>query len=139
MKQETKKILRNFGIYAGIEVLIGFLVVWAKGFFTDSPAVNLQITADAFFVAGIMMTLFAGMVFVSNEGGLISIGYLLKSAFLIFVPMGRLRHEKFPDYRERKMAERKKLKISCPLITGLVFLFVGVLLTVIWYLVFYNV
>ena len=55
VEQETKKTLRNYGICVGIEVLIGFCVIWSKGFFQESTAVNLQIWADAFFVAGILI------------------------------------------------------------------------------------
>ena len=52
MEQEKKVTLRNYAICVGIEVLIAFLVIWSKGFFTKSAAVNIQILADAFFVAG---------------------------------------------------------------------------------------
>ena len=138
MEQETKKVLRNFGICVGIEVLIGFFVVWSKGFFTESQAVNLQIVADAFFVSGILMTLFAGLMFVSSEGALIGISFVMRNVVLSLIPMGRMRHEKYADYRERKMTERKKHKISPVLITGAVFLLTGIILTAIWYAVFYN-
>lgn len=139
VEQETKKTLRNFGICVGIEVLIGFCVIWSKGFFTESPAVNLQIWADAFFVAGILMSLFAGLLFVSGEGALIGISYLLRNVVLAFVPMGRLKHEKYIDYRARKTGQIKKRKLSPILITGLAFLVTGITLTVVWYATFYNV
>lgn len=139
MKEETKVALRNYGICVGIEVLIGFLVIWSKGFFTESAAVNLQILADAFFVAGILMSLFAGLIFVSNEGALIGIGFVLRNVVLTFIPMGRMKHEKYADYRARKISEGKKRKISPVLVTGLVFLVTGITLTLIWYKVFYTI
>ncbi len=139
MEQETKVTLRNYGICVGIEVLIGFCVVWSKGFFTDNAAVNLQILADAFFVSGILMSLFAGLMFVSGEGALIGIGFVLRNVVLTFIPMGRARHEKYADYRARKLSEAKKHKISPILVTGLVFLVTGIILTVIWYLSYYKV
>lgn len=139
MKQETKEALRNYGICAGIEVLIAFLVIWSKGFFTASPAVNLQILADAFFVSGILMSLFAGMMYVSSEGALIGIGFVLRNVALAFIPMGRARHEKYADYRARKLGEAKKHSNRYVLVTGLVFLAIGVILTLIWLALFYNV
>ena len=138
MEQETKKILRNYAICVGIEALIAFFVIWSKGFFTDSAAVNLQIWADAFFVSGILMTLFAGLMFVSREGALIGIGFVMRNVVLSFIPMGRMKHEKYADYRERKMTERKKYKISPVLVTGAAFLLTGIILTAIWYTVFYK-
>ena len=119
-------------------MLIAFLVIWSKGFFTDRASVNVQILADAFFVSGIVMTLFAGMMYVSSEGALIGIGFILRNVVLFFVPMGRTKHELYADYRERKLKEAKKHDTRCILVTGLIFLFIGIALTVIWNVVFYN-
>ena len=139
MKQETKVKLRNYGICVAVEVLIAFLVIWSKGFFTDRASVNVQILADAFFVSGILMTLFAGMMYVSSEGALIGIGFILRNVVLFFVPMGRTKHELYADYRARKLKEAKKHNNRYVLLSGLTFLFIGVILTVIWYVKFYNV
>jgi len=139
VKQETKAKLIQYAVCFGIEALIAFCVIWSKGFFTESAAVNLQIWADAFFVAGILMTLFAGMLFVSGEGGLIGIGFVLRNVVLAFVPMGRAKHERYADYRARKLAEAKEKDNSSIWVTGLVFLAIGVILTVIWCEKYYNV
>ncbi|MBR5869949.1 MAG: DUF3899 domain-containing protein [Clostridia bacterium] len=134
MKQETKVTLTNYAVCVGIEVLIAFLVIWSKGFFTDSVMVNIQILSDAFFVSGILMTLYAAMLYVSSEGALIGIGFVLRNAVLAFIPMGRAKHEKYADYRTRKLGEAKAKNNSCILITGLIFLFIGIIFTVIWYI-----
>ncbi len=139
MKQETKVTLRNYAVCVGIEVVIAFLVIWSKGFFTQSIAVNIQILSDAFFVPGVLMTLFAGMMYVSGEGALIGIGFVLRNVVLAFVPMGRARHERYADYRARKLSENKKFNNSYMLVTGLIFLFIGIVFTAIWYAAFYNV
>ena len=138
MKQENKVTLRNYAICVGIEIFIAFLVIWSKGFFAHSTAVNIQILSDAFFVAGILMTLFAGMMYVSGEGALLGIGFVLRNVVLAFIPMGRAKHEVYADYRARKLKEAKKHNNSYILVTGLVFLFIGIVFTVIWYAAFYN-
>ena len=138
MRQETKATVRNYAICVAIEVVIAFLVIWSKGFFTQSAAVNIQILSDAFFVSGILMTLFAGMMYVSGEGALIGIGFVLRNAVLTFIPMGRTKQERYADYRERKLSEKKKHNDRCILVTGLIFLFIGVVFTAIWYAAFYN-
>ena len=74
MKPEKKSLLIKYSVCFGVAAIIAFIVIWIKGFFTDSVAVNVQILADAFFVSGILLTLFAGMLFVSSEGALIGIG-----------------------------------------------------------------
>ncbi len=139
MKQETRVTLTKYAICFGIEVLIAYLVIWSKGFFTQSTAVNIQILSDAFFVSGILMTLFAGMLYVSGEGALIGIGFVLRNVVLAFVPMGRAKHELYADYRERKLGEAKRRNDRCILVTGLFFLAIGIIFTVIWYVKFYNV
>ena len=136
MKQENNGILTKYAICFGIEAFIAFLVIWSKGFFTQSVAVNVQILADAFFVAGILMSLFAGMLYVSGEGALVGIGFVLRNALLTFIPMGRAKQERYADYRERKMSRAKKQNDSCILITGLFFLAIGVILTMVWYVKF---
>ncbi len=139
MKQETKVSLRKYAICVGIEAAIAFLVIWSKGFFTESIAVNVQILSDAFFVAGILMSLFAGMMYVSSEGALIGIGFVLRNAVLTFIPMGRAKQERYADYRARKLGAAKKHDNRHILVTGLIFLVIGIILTVIWYAEFYNV
>jgi hypothetical protein len=114
-------------------------VFWSKGFFVHSLRVNIQILADGFFVSGILLTLFAGMVYISGEGALIGIGFILKSVVLTFIPMGRQKHELYKDYRARKLSEMKKNKDNAILFTGLLFLTVGIILNIIWYVNFYNV
>ncbi len=85
------------------------------------------------------MTLIAGMLFVSDEGALLGIGFVIRNMIqTLFVPMGRKNHEVYSKYRERKLAERKKRTDHCILVTGLVFLSVGILFTIIWYIGFYS-
>ncbi len=139
VKQETKETLIKYAVCVGIEVLIAFFVIWSKGFFAHSLAVNVQILSDAFFVSGILMTLFAGMMYVSGEGALIGIGFVLRNVVLAFIPMGRAKHEKYADYRTRKLDEIKQKSDSCILVTGLVFLAIGIVFTAIWYVNFYQV
>ena len=85
------------------------------------------------------MTMLAGMLFVSSEGALIGIGFVLRNVILAFIPMGRQKHELYADYRERKLKEMKKSQDRCILVIGLAFLFVGVVFNIIWYVKFYNV
>ena len=140
MKKENKTLLTKYITCFVIASLITFIVFWIKGFFTNSVAVNVQILADGFFVSGILMTLFAGMMYISSEGALIGIGFVLRNVVLAFVPMGRAKHELYADYRARKLQEAKeKAKDKCILLIGLLFLFVGIVFNVIWYVNFYNV
>jgi hypothetical protein len=85
------------------------------------------------------MTLFAGMLFISREGALIGISFVLRNVVLAFIPMGRAKHELYADYRARKLASAKKTEISSVLVTGLFFLVIGIILTAVWSVKYYNV
>ena len=136
MKKENQDLLVKYIICFAVASLITVAVFWSKGFFGHSVAVNIQILADGFFVSGILLTLFAGLMFVSGEGALIGIGFVLRYVVLAFIPMGRQRHEKYSDYRERKLNERKKTKDHSILVIGLLFLFAGIVFNIIWYVNF---
>ena len=142
MQQEKKSLLIKYGIYFGVAAVITVLVFWAKGFFTDNAGVNLQILSDGFFVSGVALLAFAGMMFISGEGALIGIGFVLRSVAQFFIPMGRKNHEFYAQYRERVLAEKKEKQQKgnhCALVVGLIFLAISIIFTVIWYFNFYNV
>ena len=139
MKQENKALLIKYIICFVIASLITVGVFWAKGFFVHSTGVNVQILADGFTVSGILVTLFAGMLFISGEGALLGFGFIAKSVILTFIPGGRARHEKYADYRARKLEGMKKSTDHCILFTGLAFLIIGIIFNVIWYMNFYNI
>ncbi len=138
MLQEKKELLLKYLACFGVAALIAVAVFAIDGFFTDDIAVNIQILSDGFSVAGILMLLFAGMLFISSEGALIGIGFVIRNVFLAFIPMGRAKHEVYAKYRERKLAELKKRSDHCVLFTGLLFLVIGIAFSVIWYMNFYQ-
>ena len=138
MEQEKKTLRTKYLVCFAIASLITLAVFAIKGFFTDSLAVNLQILSDGFVVSGLMLLSFAGMMFISGEGGLIGIGYVLKNVLLDFLPMGRMKQEVYGKYRERKMKELQEHRDSSAFVVGVLFLSVGILFTVIWYIKFYR-
>ncbi|MBQ2881311.1 MAG: DUF3899 domain-containing protein [Clostridia bacterium] len=139
MKKENKALLKKYIICFCVASVLSFIVIWIKGFFTDSIAVNIQILSDAFFVSGILLTMFAIMLYISGEGALLGIGFVLRNVVLTFIPMGRAKQELYSEYRERKLKKAKKEKDNCILVVGLLFLFIGIIFTVIWYVNFYNI
>lgn len=132
MKQDKKVLLIKYITCFGIASLIAFLVFLIQGFFTDRVEVNIQLLADGFFVPGILFTLLSGMLYVINEGIFIGIGYIFRNIILTFLPMGRAKQELYADYRERKMSEKKISNDSCILVTGLVFLALSIIFTVLY-------
>ena len=139
MKQEKKELLAKYITCFSIASLITVVVFWINGFFTDNVGANIQVLSDGFFVSGIILIMIAGFMLIGDEGGLLGISYILKCVAQAFIPMGRKNHEFYKDYRERKLSEKNvKKRDNVILVTGLVFLSVGIIFTVIWYTNFYN-
>lgn len=140
MKKETGKILVKYLINFGIAALITVAVFAIHGFFTDDLANNILVLADGFSISGLLLVLFAGMIFVTSKGALIGISFIVRNVVLaLFVPMGRTRQELYKDYRERKIKDVKKFADFSMLIIGLVYLVVGIVFNVIWYTNFYSI
>ena len=139
MKEGRKELLIKYAVCFGVASIITVLVFWSKNFFTDSIAANLQVLSDGFSVSGILLLLFAGLLFVSGEGALLGVSFVMRNVFLFFIPMGRKYHETYAQYRERKIGRAKASGDRCILVTGLVFLAIGIIFTVIWYANFYIV
>ncbi len=139
MKVEKKQLLIKYAICFLVASLITVIVFWAKDFFTDSLAVNIQVLSDGFSVSGILFVLFAGLLYVSGEGALLGLTFVVRHVILTFIPMGRKQQETYAQYRERKIGKVKKSHGHCILFTGLFFLAIGVVFTVIWYVNFYQV
>jgi len=140
VKKETGKILVKYLINFGIAALITVAVFAIHGFFTDDLANNILVLADGFSISGLLLVLFAGMIFVTSKGALIGISFIVRNAVLaLFVPMGRARQELYKDYRERKIKDVKKFADFSMLIIGLVYLVVGIVFNVIWYTNFYSI
>ena len=136
MKQENKAVLINYLICFGVASVITLIVFAIEGFFTDRLDVNIQILADGFSVSGVLMSLFAGLMFVSGEGALLGVGFIMRNVLLFFIPGGRFKHETFAKYRERKLGKIKKASDHSVLFVGLGFLLVGIIFTVIHHFAF---
>ena len=138
MEQEKRTLRTKYLVCFAIASLITLAVFAIKGFFTDSIAVNLQILSDGFVVSGLLLLAFAGLMYISGEGGLIGISFVIRNVVLAIIPLGRLKHEVYAKYRERKIKELKQNRDSCVFVVGLIFLFVGILFTAVWYFKFYR-
>ncbi len=139
MKQENKALLTKYIVCFCIAALITVIVFWIEGFFTSDIARTLQVLGDGFTVSGGLMLMFAGMMFISGEGALIGISFILRNVVLTFLPMGRNQHELYRDYRERKLKEVKKSGDHALSLVGGAFFLVGLIFTFIWYTKFYNI
>ena len=138
MNQNKKSLLIRYVLCFAVAAAITVIVFAISGFFTDDAGVNMQILSDGFSVAGIIFLLFAGLMYISSEGALLGISFILRNVALAFIPMGRKHHETYKQYRERKLGSVSRGADRCILVTGLVFFAIGMVFTLIWYKAYYN-
>ena len=139
MKKETKSLLIKYAVCFVVASIMTVAIFAIKGFFGDDVGVNIQVLSDGFTISGLLLLLAAGMLYISDEGALLGIGFVIRNMLLTFIPLGRAKHELYRDYRERKLKERKSLNINgVLLVIGGIFFVIGLVFTVIWYNNFYN-
>lgn len=133
MKEERKALLKKYAISFGVAIVIMFFVLAMKSFFGDDAKANIVTLSDATFTAGMLLVCFYGMMFISGEGGLLGIGFVLNRVVKSFLPMGRKDTETYAQYRERKTGKTKKPGEKCVLFTGLFFLLLSGIFIIVWY------
>ena len=89
---------------------------------------------NAFCVPGLLMILFSGLMFVSDEGGFLGVSYVFGRALRVFFPAVTKEVETYSQYRERKLGKKKLGKIKlCVFLSGLFFFLISIILLIIWF------
>ena len=133
MEKERKALLIRYLIWFCVASGIVLLVFAIQGFFSEDTKDNIRILNDAFFSAGVLLVLFSGLLFVSGEGALLGVSYVLGRAVkAVFIPFGRKDHETYAQYRERKLGTKKASSATPIFLTGLLFVVVGIVFRIIW-------
>lgn len=134
-KEKRKTELKRYLVCAGVASAIVLGVFVIKGFFVDNAKVNMQILHDAFFVAGALLMIFGGMLFISEEGLFIGVGYAFSRVLSFFIPTINKKDESYEKYRERKLEKKKDNSSITKYVfnTGLLFFLVSLIFLFVWY------
>lgn len=132
MSEQTPRTLRKYLITSGAAVLAGVIVMWLEGFFSGLDVINqMRVLADAFSVPGVLLIMIGVLVWVSSEGIFDAFGYAFYHARAMFIPSFRAyKHVTFYDYKMERSGKRAH-GFSFLFFTGLGFLAVGIVFTVI--------
>ena len=116
-----------------------FSLLLALGLFKNAHATSelMGIFSDAFFVTGVVLISVFVLAFVATRGTFDGISYVGKMALRGFVPgMRNTEYERFGDYKVKKMENRADVRSYMFLLfIGLGFTLVGVLFTVLFFVV----
>ena len=118
-----------FTLFIG-SILITF-VIFTRDFtnVTDQQT-KYKILADAFTIPGVILTLITPLVWLVDEGTLSGVSYSLKKFFAHLIPFAGFKDETYAEY----CAKRKKhTGYSYFLVSGLIYLTVGIVFTILYF------
>ena len=127
------KTLIRYGICTAVGLALMLMVLLInKYWMTEDAQEKLRILCDAFCIPGLLLILSTGLVFARNEGAFNGLLYGLRTAKEVLLPFLPYQHMNFREYVEKK-AEKKVKGYSFLLITGAVFLAVGLVLLIVYH------
>ena len=101
-----------------VGLIMFFIVAFSRNLFNPkSTEYFYRFLCDSFFVPGAILTAFGLLVIASNGGTFDIIVYGVKSAFSLFLPVGKRNTQTFSDYRTMK--HREETRYGYLLIIGL--------------------
>ena len=138
MSSRMKNVLK-YSITAAICLTLTVLYVTLRIDLTrlgEVPRVMLyRVLCDGFTVPGIVVLMLGLLVWLSTQGAMDGVGYLMSYAFKALIPGMRGDIERYGDYLERKRANRAT-GYGFLIITGLVFMGFAAIFMILFYSVY---
>ena len=137
MNEELKRKVKRYVMTSAISLAITITLLISFGFFSDalSTSEKMKALSDAFTVPGIMLLALGALTYASTEGMFDGISYAGKFAIRALVPgMRNNPLEKYGDYKLAKNEKRAK-GYSFLFFVGLAFALVGVIFTVLFFII----
>ena len=127
------KTVYKYLITAAFGAVLAFIVLLIKDVFHLSQTVDvMKALCDGFFVSGVLIACFGGLVFASNGGVFDMITYGVKNLFWLFKknPADR-KYKDFYEYREAM--KEKKRSYGYMVIVGLAYIAVSLMFLALYY------
>lgn len=127
------KTVYKYLITAAFGAVLAFIVLLLKDVFHLSQTVDvMKALCDGFFVSGVLIACFGGLVFASNGGVFDMITYGVKNLFWLFKknPADR-KYKDFYEYREAM--KEKKRSYGYMVIVGLAYIAVSLIFLALYY------
>ena len=126
--RENRKIFLRYSITTAVAGLVVLLVLSLHGYGEATlPVEKYKILADAFTIPGMLMILFAALLWVSSEGAFDGLGYAFRQFGSMIIPFfGRkYKHKTYYEYKTEKKDKRAR-GYSFLFFVGLAFMVVAV-------------
>lgn len=103
MKKETVKIIIKYAIVSIIAVCFVLLNLSLRDFFKETELKEkYRMLADSFTIPGLIYVLLGLLIMLTNKGSLDALGYMVKRAVKMLVPMSKKDNMTYAEYKETK-------------------------------------
>ena len=103
MKKETVKIIIKYAIASIIAVCFVLLNLSLRDFFKETELKEkYRMLADSFTIPGLIYVLLGLLIMLTNKGSLDALGYMVKRAVKMLVPMSKKDNMTYTEYKETK-------------------------------------
>lgn len=103
MKKETVKIIIKYAIASIIAVCFVLLNLSLRDFFKETELKEkYRMLADSFTIPGLIYVLLGLLIMLTNKGSLDALGYMVKRAVKMLVPMSKKDNMTYAEYKETK-------------------------------------
>lgn len=137
MEEKNKRrlsVLIKYLVSLVVGALFVVMVLFIENYFSATETIErYKILSDAFTFAGVLLILFAALVFISSKGGFDGIGYSLSRLVKMLIPFANRSDETYAQYKERKRAKGITKGYSCVFFSGLVYFAVSIVFLILYY------
>lgn len=103
MKKETVKIIIKYAIASIIAVCFVLLNLSLRDFFKETELKEkYRMLADSFTIPGLIYVLLGLLIMLTNKGSLDALGYMVRRAVKMLVPMSKKDNMTYAEYKETK-------------------------------------
>lgn len=137
MEEKNKRrlsVLIKYLVSLVVGALFVVMVLFIENYFSTTETIErYKILSDAFTFAGVLLILFAALVFISSKGGFDGIGYSLSRLVKMLIPFANRSDETYAQYKERKRAKGITKGYSCVFFSGLAYFAVSIVFLILYY------
>lgn len=129
---KNKNNLLLWGVYLSSALVVFLLCATVRGLFTESePLQIVRILADSFFIPGALFVGISLIGWMSTKGAYDIFGYSIHGLLSLWKKESYFKSNSYYDYKQKKDEERKPMSKHM-LYVGLIFLALGIAMTVVY-------
>lgn len=123
--------LIKYGSAVIFGAIIFFITISVRNIYTQTSIKEIyRYISDGFTIPGVIILCAGVLVFLSNQGAFMGVGYVVKHAVVMLIPFIKKKNESYQEYCEKKKAVKGYLFLF---IVGGIYLILGIIFIILYY------